>query len=88
MRTSGRILSAITAEGGLLRTQGVRTLGRPHANETGWFPAKGSYEEAVLSWQEQIERSFRRRELAAEQAPEEEREAPARESDLPRAARE
>ncbi|MFB3879949.1 MAG: hypothetical protein ACE149_01735 [Armatimonadota bacterium] len=24
--------------------------------DVGWHPARGSYEEAVLSWQEQIER--------------------------------
>lgn len=26
----------------------------------GWSPARGSYEEAVLSWHEQIDQSFRR----------------------------
>jgi len=31
-----------------------------HIGRTGWFPAQGSYEESVLSWHEQIERSFRR----------------------------
>ena len=34
----------------------------------GWRPARGSYEEAVLSWQEQIERARERQqegELAA-----------------------
>ncbi len=28
----------------------------------GWFPLRGSWEEAVLSWNEQVEISFRRRE--------------------------
>ena len=41
---------------------------RTREGEVGWFPAKGSYEEAVLSWQEQIEMSFRRRELGARRA--------------------
>ena len=36
------------------------------SREAGWFPARGSYEEAVLSWYEQIELSFRRRELEAQ----------------------
>jgi hypothetical protein len=36
---------------------------RNRATEGGWFPLRGSYEEAVLSWYEQIEASFRRREL-------------------------
>jgi hypothetical protein len=31
--------------------------------QAGWQPVEGSYEEAVLSWQEQIELTFRRREL-------------------------
>ncbi len=35
-------------------------------NEVGWFPARGSYEEAVLSWHEQIDQSFRRRDLEAQ----------------------
>jgi hypothetical protein len=38
------------------------------ATEGGWFPLRGSYEEAVLSWHEQIEASFRRRELEAQRA--------------------
>jgi len=36
--------------------------------EGGWFPLRGSYEEAVLSWYEQIEASFRRRELEAQRS--------------------
>jgi hypothetical protein len=36
------------------------------SNEVGWFPARGSYEEAVLTWYEQIEQSFRRRDLEAQ----------------------
>jgi len=38
----------------------------------GWFPLRGSWEEAVLSWNEQVEISFRRRESRAggwEEAP-------------------
>jgi hypothetical protein len=34
---------------------------RIRAQDIGWSPARGSYEEAVLSWQEQIDQSFRRR---------------------------
>lgn len=30
----------------------------------GWRPRAGSWEEAVLEWQEQVERSFRRHDLA------------------------
>jgi len=41
--------------------------------EAGWFPLQGSYEEAVLSWYEQIESSFRRRELEARKADQEAR---------------
>jgi hypothetical protein len=33
--------------------------------ETGWLPLRDSYEEAVLTWYEQIENSFRRREQDA-----------------------
>ena len=47
---------------------GVWIVERTRRSEVGWFPAKGSYEEAVLSWQEQIEMSFRRRELGARRA--------------------
>jgi len=28
---------------------------------TGWFPLRGSWEEAVLSWNEQVEATFRRK---------------------------
>lgn len=38
------------------------------ATEGGWFPLRGSYEEAVLNWYEQIEASFRRRELYTQRA--------------------
>jgi len=34
--------------------------------EAGWFPLRGSYEEAVLSWYEQVELSFRRRALESQ----------------------
>jgi len=44
---------------------------RRRGEEVGWSPTRGSYEEAVLSWHEQIELSFRRRELAAQRAVEE-----------------
>jgi hypothetical protein len=43
------------------------------ATEAGWFPLQGSYEEAVLSWYEQIESSFRRREMEARRAEQEAR---------------
>ena len=33
--------------------------------EAGWAPLQDSYEEAVLTWYEQIETSFRRRRLDA-----------------------
>jgi hypothetical protein len=33
----------------------------------GWHPREDSWEEAVFSWQEQVERSFLRRRLGAEQ---------------------
>ena len=39
---------------------------RIRSNDVGWFPARGSYEEAVLSWQEQIDQSFRRRYLESQ----------------------
>jgi hypothetical protein len=39
---------------------------RPKVVETAWRPAGGSYEEAVLSWHEQIESSFRRRDIDAQ----------------------
>ena len=45
---------------------GEGTVDRRQGSEVGWFPAGGSYEEAVLSWYEQIETSFRRRELEAQ----------------------
>ncbi len=41
-------------------------MDRIRTNEVGWFPARGSYEEAVLSWHEQIDQSFRRRDLEAQ----------------------
>jgi hypothetical protein len=37
-------------------------------DDSGWFPLRGSYEEAVLSWHEQIEMSFRRRQLEAQRS--------------------
>ena len=46
----------------------------------GWFPMRGSYEEAVLSWYEQIEMSFRRRELEAQRADQETRRLQTEES--------
>lgn len=33
--------------------------------ETGWLPLRDSYEESVLTWYEQVENSFRRREQDA-----------------------
>lgn len=49
---------------------------RERATDAGWFPLRGSYEEAVLSWYEQIEMSFRRREFEAQRAGREERMRP------------
>jgi hypothetical protein len=43
-------------------------MGNQRTDEGGWFPLRGSYEEAVLSWYEQIEMSFRRRELEAQRS--------------------
>lgn len=34
--------------------------------DVGWFPARGSYEEAVLSWHEQADEFSRRRRLEAQ----------------------
>lgn len=41
-------------------------MDRSRNGNVGWFPVRGSYEEAVLSWQEQIDQSFRRRDLEAQ----------------------
>jgi hypothetical protein len=66
---------------GLAWTNGEGTVDRRQVNEVGWFPAGGSYEEAVLSWHEQIEMSFRRRELAARRTAQ---EPPMRRGEQPR----
>ena len=42
-------------------------MGRAARSEVGWGPLLGSYEEAVLSWHEQVEKAFaesRHRDLA------------------------
>jgi hypothetical protein len=39
---------------------------RERISNTGWYPLRGSYEEAVLTWHEQIDQSFRRRDLEAQ----------------------
>ena len=44
-------------------------MGRDEEKTGGWFPLRGSWEEAVLSWNEQIESSFRRRELGSVRGP-------------------
>lgn len=36
--------------------------------EVGWLPLRDSYEEAVLTWYEQVESSFRRRRLETHRA--------------------
>ena len=41
-------------------------MDKGRVRDEGWLPLQGSYEEAVLSWYEQIDLSFRRRELEAE----------------------
>ena len=41
-------------------------MDRERVRDEGWLPLQGSYEEAVLSWYEQIDLSFRRRELEAQ----------------------
>ena len=33
----------------------------------GWFPLRGSWEEAVLSWNEQVDKSFRLRNTSGAQ---------------------
>ena len=43
-------------------------MARVRASDGTWGPAEGSYEEAVLSWQEQIEASFRRRESTVQKS--------------------
>jgi hypothetical protein len=43
-------------------------MDKGRTSEVGWFPRQGSYEEAVLNWYEQIETSFRRRDLEAQRA--------------------
>lgn len=46
---------------------------RSNGVQAGWFPARGSYEEAVLTWHEQIEQSFRRRDQEAQRTAPEDR---------------
>jgi hypothetical protein len=41
-------------------------MDRQAATEVSWSPLQGSYEEAVLSWYEQVEMSFRRRQIESE----------------------
>jgi hypothetical protein len=36
-------------------------------HEWGWHPREDSWEEAVFTWHEQVERTFRRRRSGAEQ---------------------
>jgi hypothetical protein len=42
-------------------------MAEEHISKTGWLPVQGSYEESVMSWHEQIELSFRRRDPAVRQ---------------------
>jgi len=51
--------------------------------EVGWSPLQGSYEEAVLSWYEQVDMSFRRRALEARRAGLETRVRPGEATALP-----
>ena len=51
--------------------------------EVGWNPLRGSYEEAVLSWYEQVEMSFRRRALESRRARQDIRVRPAEATALP-----
>jgi len=39
---------------------------RVRGRDVGWYPAQGTYEEAVLNWHEQIDQSFRRRNLESQ----------------------
>ncbi|GEM_PF-1637043 len=48
-------------------------MDKGRTGEIGWLPLQGSYEEAVLSWYEQIESSFRRRDLEAQRTDQEAR---------------
>jgi hypothetical protein len=45
---------------------GAEDVEKRQTQDTGWFPARDSYEEAVLSWQEQAEQFSRRRRLDAQ----------------------
>jgi len=36
-------------------------MARGEAKRVGWFPLRGSWEEAVLSWNEQVDMALRRR---------------------------
>jgi hypothetical protein len=37
----------------------VQQVGRD--SQPGWYPLRGSWEESVLTWNEQVDSSFRRR---------------------------
>jgi hypothetical protein len=39
-----------------------------HAMEAGWPPLRDSYEESVLTWYEQVDNGFRRRERESQSA--------------------
>ena len=51
-------------------------MDRHGAIDVGWSPLQDSYEESVLSWYEQVEMSFRRRQLDAERTGHEARTRP------------
>ncbi len=36
-------------------------MARGEAKRVGWFPLRGSWEESVLSWNEQVDMALRRR---------------------------
>ena len=51
--------SGISVRGGHLTVKMMET-------GLGWYPLRGSWEEAVLSWNEQVEKSFRMRKINAQ----------------------
>ncbi len=68
----GRYLVLCSARRRAVRSaNGTSAVERRRGDEVGWYPRTGSYEEAVLTWYEQVELSFRHRRLAAERTSEE-----------------
>jgi hypothetical protein len=51
----------VVVQAGEGQETGAGKVALPDATRRGWPPREGSYEEAVLSWHEQVEVAFRRR---------------------------